>query len=223
MPVFTVVCSDEEYAKLQDDYEKMSAAWPRSGRKAPPPSFEQWLGTRAAGSDKAPISEAELDHVRVFHAIEKLVTSLGSHDFGLAHMAKSSVSPTKSSFELASLLVADLNLPETYLHRIQSLFEHYLKSAREVADTAQVGVTNRTYGALWEAYRTLADRSGKNAEQLGEDRAIGRVEGSIAMLVTLNILDRHAAEQRSDAFKLQVRTAKSSWVGKVFGGTGKKE
>lgn len=117
-----------------------------------------------------------------------------------------------------------IQLQPHFLKRLQDLIEHYLKSAKDIADAGQVGITNRGYGALHEAFRKLSERTAKVTEHLGNERAIGRVEGAVAILVSLNIMDRRTAEEKTDAFKSEIRNApKSTWVGKVFGGAGKKE
>jgi hypothetical protein len=224
MPVIEIVYSEDDNAKLKDEYQKIRVTWQRLGRKSLPPTFEQWVGARAVAGDGTSMSGVELDDMRVFNAIEKLVTSLDPHDFGLAHLARLQSAPEKSALDLAQVIVTDLNLPPQYLKRIQDLFEHYLKSAKELADAGNVGLTNRTYGALNEAYRKLLDRTAKAAGHLGPERAIGRAEGAIAILVSLDILDRSAAEKKTRAFKLQLRNAqKPTWVGKVFGGPSAKD
>lgn len=223
MPVISVAYSEETHAKLHAEYVKMSAAWLRLGRKASPPTFEQWLAERAIVAEGAG-SELDPDNVQVFNAIEKLVTSLDRQGFGLAHLAKHNTSPQESSLELAKVLVRDLQLQPHYLKRMQDLFEHYLKSAKEIADAGQVGITNRGYGALNEAFRKLSERTSKAAEHLGEERALGRVEGAVAILVSVDIMDRRVAEEKTEAFKTEIHNAsKSTWVEKVFGGAGKKE
>lgn len=224
MPVIDIVLSEEDHQKLQDAYRDMSAVWPRLGHQSLPPTFEQWLGTRVTAGENAPPSNAELDDMRVFHAIEKLITSLHQNGFGLAHVARNGVAPTACAADLAQLLVTDFRLQPQYQKRMQELFEHYLKSAKEIADIAQVGITNRAYGALSEAYRQLNERTGKALDHLGGERAIGRVEGAAALLVNLDVMERTAAKKETDAFKQQVRNAqKTTWVGKVFGGSDNKK
>ncbi len=221
MPVISVPYSDHEYAKLQDEYIKLTAAWPGIGQKASAPTFEQWIGQRALAAGMT-ASDPDQD-MQVFNGIEKLVTSLDRKGFGLAHLAKHGMSPEESALELAKAMAADLKLQPQYLKRLQELFEHYLKNAKDIADAGQVGITNLAYGALNEAQRKLAERTAKAAGHLGEERAIGRVEGGVAILVSLSILDRNSAEEKAEAFKLQIRNApKSTWVEKVFGGSGKK-
>ena len=224
MPVIEIVYSEDDNVKLKDEYQKMRALWQRLGRKSLPPTFEQWVGARAVAGDGSSMSEVEMDDIRVFNAIEKLVTSLDAHDVALAHLARQDSAPEKSALALAQVIVTDLGLPPQYLKRIQELFEHYLKSAKEVADAAHVGVTNHAYGALHEAYRKLLDRTTKAVEHLGSERAVGRAEGAIAILVSLDIVDRAAAEKKTRSFRLQLRNAqKPTWVGKVFGGPNAKD
>jgi hypothetical protein len=54
----------------------------------------------------------------------------------------------------------------------------------------------------------LADRTDKSTERIGEERAIGRVEGAIAILVNMHVMDRHAAKEKTEAFKAQARNPK---------------
>lgn len=224
MSVIDVVLSEESHSKLRDEYERMAATWSRLGKQSLPPTFEQWVGFRAVEQESSPISNAELDDMRVFQAIERLVTSLHQHGFGLAHVARNGDAPGQSALGLAQLMVNDFKLQPQYTKRLHDLFEHYMKNAKEIADMAQVGLTNRAYGALSEAFRSLIDRTGKSADRLGPDRAIGRVEGAAAILVSLDVMERNVAKKKTDAFKKEMRDKpKPSWVGKVFGGSGDRE
>ena len=115
-------------------------------------------------------------------------------------------------------MVEDFALQPHYAKRLYELFAHYLKSAREIADAAQVGITNRAYGALTETHRKLTERTGGAIARLGAEKAIGRVEGATAMLVGLEVMDRATAKKRTSAFTAQARAVrKSGWVGKMFG------
>lgn len=58
---------------------------------------------------------------------------------------------------------------------------------------------------LQEAYRELVERTESAVIRLGEHRAIGRVEGAAAILVSAQVIERRAAQERTEAFKLQVR------------------
>ena len=224
MSVIDVVLSEESHKKLRDEYESMAATWSRLGKQSLPPTFEQWVGLRAAEQESSSTANAELDDMRVFHAIERLVISLHQNGFSLAHVARNGDAPGQSALNLAQLMVNDFKLQPQYQKRLQDLFEHYVKGAKEVADMAQVGLTNRAYGALSEAYRSLSDRTGNSVEHLGTERAIGRVEGAAAILVSLEVMERNVAKKKTDAFKKEMRgKSKPSWVGKVFGGSGDKE
>lgn len=224
MSVINVVLNEEDHANLQDEYQKMTATWQRLGHKVLPPTFELWLGQRAASAADAPAPDTDLDDMRVFNAVEKLVTGLHQHGFGLAFVGKQGITPPLAASDLAQMIVADLKLQPHYVKRIQDLFEHYVKSAKEIADRAQVGVTNRAYGTLDEAYGQLVERTGKAAQNLGIERAIGRVEGAAAILVSLNAMDRDSARKKAAEFKFQMRSAlRPTWVEKVFGGANNKE
>jgi hypothetical protein len=202
MPTINISVSEVDCNKLKEDYRKMAIAWPRSGRTDLPPSFEEWLAARAMNGDTT------VTDMRVFAAIEKTVTSLQAHGFGLAHFGNQGPAPQESAQALAASLVTDLKLSQHQQKRIRELFGYYAKTAKEIADAGHVGVTNRAYGALHETYRELAERTANATERLGEQRAVGRVEGAIAVLVGMNVMDRETATEKTDTFKLQVRNPK---------------
>jgi hypothetical protein len=206
MPVINIKISEDDYKKLQAEHKKMASAAFMSERHAAPPSFEEWLATRAASGICAEAAETGLNELRIFNAIEKLITSLGSHDFGLAHLSR--VNSGKSARELAESIVRELDLSQQQSKRIHELLAYYAKSAREIADLAKVGVTHRVDRTLHEAYAELLDRTEKARARLGEDRALGRVEGASAMLVNLHVMDRQTAEEKVERFKLQARNPK---------------
>lgn len=207
MPSINIVLNDDDYNKLQEDYKRMTAALPKRGLSALPPTFEEWLARRVTEEHNT-ATTGGLDDVRAFNAIEKLITSLRSHDFGLAHLGRHGVSSTGSAQQLAESLVRNLNLSQQQMKRIQELIEYYSKGAKETADLAHVGVTNRAYGALHEAYRELVDRTEKAVDRLGEERATGRVEGAIAILVNMHVMDRQIAKEKAEAFRLQAHNLK---------------
>lgn len=218
MTVVEIVLKERDQLRLQDEYSKMRDNWSRLGNASVPPTFEQWLGARAVeASDASSKAGNELDDTRIFSAIERLVTSLPQHGFAFAHVAKRAVPQAEAARNLAQLLVRDFHLPAQYGKRLEELFEHYAKDAREVADQAQLTVTNRTFGALNEAYRQLSERTEGSVQKLGPDRAIGRVEGAAAILVSMDALSRDSARDKTNAFKVNARTQpKGNWVGKIF-------
>jgi hypothetical protein len=207
MPVLNISLGDNAYNKLQEEYKK-AVARAKHDLTVLPATFEEWVVERAATANHAVASNGGLDDLRAFNAIEKLITSLRSHGFGLTHLGKRDPVPADSARELAENIVKDLNLSQHQSKRIQELVEYYSKGAKEIADAAHVGITNRAYGALHEALRELSDRTDKSMDRLGEERAIGRVEGAIAILVNVHVMDRDAAKERTEAFKAQARTAK---------------
>lgn len=214
MAVVDIVLNEREHSRLQSDYNKMCEDWSRSGRHKLPPTFEQWLGARAAETEAAP---EVLDEARLFDALERLVTTLPQHGFSFAHVNKRSTPREEAARNLAQVLVRDLNLSAHYAKRLEELFMHYAKDAREVADQAQLTVTNLTFGALNEAYRQLAERTETALPRLGPDRAIGRVEGGAAILVEMEVLNRDSARDKTNAFKVAARSQpKANWVGKIF-------
>jgi hypothetical protein len=207
MPAINISLSDDEYNRLQEEHKKVVAR-AKHDFSVLPPTFEEWIAGRATTGNGTAENDDELDAVRAFNAMEKLITSLRSHGFGLAHLGKQDSVPADSARELADTIVRDLRLSPQQSKRIQELVEYYSKGAREIADAAHVGITNRAYGALHEAYRDLADRTDKSTERIGEERAIGRVEGAIAILVNMHVMDRHAAKEKTEAFKAQARNPK---------------
>ncbi|WP_019140811.1 hypothetical protein [Noviherbaspirillum massiliense] len=210
MPVIQITLNDRDYQYLQEEYKQASSA-------SPQPAFEQWLTSRLTSG----IAERETPHedVRAINAIEKLVIGLQPNGFALAHLAKQGA--PESAAMLAESLAADLKLSQHQARRLQELFAYYLRNPKEIADLSQVVVTNRAYGALHEAYRELAERTTKSLDHLDADRALGRAEGAIAILVSMNVIERAVAKEKIQAFKMQIRNSgKPSWVGKVFGGAG---
>lgn len=209
MHTITISLNDEEHRALSDEYRNMTLEQLRAGTDATP--FEQWLAARlvaGAGSSATDASAVGLDDVRAFNAIEKLITSLKPHAFGLAWMGKYGKELPDSAAELAETLVKDLNLTRPQTRRIQELVEYYAKSAKDVADAAHVVVTNRTYGALHEAFRELTERTEKALDHLEPGQALGRVEGAAAMLVGLRVMTRQVAKEKTDAFSQQLHDRK---------------
>jgi len=223
MAVIEIELSDDDHQRLHDEYNKMCETWSHLGDSGAPPSFAAWLGMRATETSD-PQSDAELDNMRAFNAIEKLISSLPSHGFSLAHYVKHGVLRPESEHKLAQLIVREFRLPSNYAKRLEEIFVHYVKDAKEAADVAQVGMTNKSYGALNEAYRHLVERSTQSLPNIGPDRAIGRVEGAASILVSLDAMGREAATEKTNAFKLHARSLpKSTWVNKIFGGANKDE
>ena len=217
MPVIQVVLNELDHQRLEQAHGAVVKSWPQLGHRTQPPTFAAWMGGQLAQTGTES-DDALLGDIRVFSAIERLVTSLPQHGFHLAHTAVAEVDPQRSCESLAKAIVDDFKLGPHYAKRLQELFAHYLKGAREIADTAQVGITNRAYGALTEAHRKLTERTGGAIARLGADKAIGRVEGATAMLVGLEVMDRATAKKRTSAFSAQARAVrKSGWVGKMFG------
>lgn len=218
MPVINVLLSEVDHDDLEREHAALVGQWPRLGHKGLPPTFAQWLGKRLVVDKKTQVDELALGDIRVFNAIEKLITSLPQHGFNLAYTALPGINPAAHSHALGEAIVGHVALQPQYTKRLQELFMHYLKNAKEIADTAQVGITNRAYGALTEAHRRLTERTGEAVAKLGVDKAIGRVEGATAILVGLEVMDRATAKKRTSAFKEVARaTPKPGWVGRMFG------
>ncbi|MES2832267.1 MAG: hypothetical protein V4695_09775 [Pseudomonadota bacterium] len=222
MPVINVVLNEIDHQRLEAEHEALKKAWAKLGHSTLPPTFAAWLGTRISQQTGGHEVDNPMGDVRLFNAIEKLITSLPIHGFQLAHTTATEVptanSATASSTSLASAMVKDFKLQPHYTKRLQELFLHYLKTPKEIADAAHVGITNRAYGALTEAQRRLTARTSASIERLGADRAIGRIEGATAMLVSLDVMNTTTAKKHTSAFKIHARTLKKTgWVKKMFG------
>jgi hypothetical protein len=223
MAVIEIVLNEDDHQRLHDEYSKMCETWSRLGHGALPPTFEQWLAVRATDSPEPP-SDSGMDDSHIFNAIENMILSLPQHGFALTHYTKQGVMRPEAVHNLARLIVRDFGLPTHAMKRIEDLFIHYVKDPKEVADLAQVGVTNRMYGALNEAFRHLLERTTQSVPNLGSDRAIGRVEGAASILVSVDVMNRQAAMEKTKSFKQEARSvSKSTWVNKIFGGSHKEE
>lgn len=218
MPIISVVVSETDHHHLEQEYAALLSAVPSPGQPPAPSTFAAWLGTRLMQVEHGTSDTVSASDIHVFNAVEKLITSLPQHGFQLAHTAPAETVPATSSYALAEAMVNAFRLQPQYLKRLQELFAHYLKSPKEIADTAQVGVTNRAYGALTEAHRRLTKRTADAVVRLGADKAIGRVEGATAILVSLDVMDTVTAQKRTREFKAQAQAVKKTgWVGKIFG------
>lgn len=203
MPSITLALDDILQQRLADEYKRMSIEWLRNHPGTMPPDFSQWLMERLATSvAQTGRNERELDEMRMVNAIEKLITELSPHRFGLVHLGKSGEELADAIAELGQTLIAELGLSRSRTKRIQDVLAYYAKSPKEVADLGHVTVTNRTYGALHEAYRELAARTETARVRLGEDKALGRLEGAVAMLVSLGVMSREAAREKTEGFRL---------------------
>lgn len=206
MPEIRISINDDEHRLLSDEYKKMSIEWLRSKAGTVPPPFEQWLATRLTLSiRKAAAPEHELEEMQSFTAIEKLITGLQQNGYGLAHIGRQGATQAESASAFAQTLAHDLGFSAQRAKRIEELLGYYSKGAKDIADAAHVGVTNRAYGGMHEAWRELTERTAKAFDHLGEERALGRVEGAIAILVAMHVITRENAREKTEAFRLQMR------------------
>jgi hypothetical protein len=222
MPTINISITDRAHQNLLKHYQSTVDA---AAAGTAPPSFDAWLLSRISGAEKSKAPAQDLNDIHAFNAIEKMMTSLHKHGFALACFPKAGVEPEISANLLASAMVKDLKLTPPYVKRLQDLFVHYQKGAREMADAAQVGITNRAYGAISEAFSQLVARTEKAEDSLSEERALGRVEGGIAILVGLDIMTRASAHKKTAEFKkrlLKPAVTKETWVNKVFRSAGDK-
>lgn len=209
MPDITITVSDDDYRTLSDEYKKASIAWLRLHPTTVQLSFEQWLSEHVVEyTRQTAMSSRGVENLHAITAMEKLITRLQSHGFGLAYLGKPGTEPAESIFELARAVASELGLPHHIERRLHELLEYYTKNAKEIADTAHVVMTNRAYGALHEALRELGERTAKAAAHLGDERAIGRIEGAVAILAGVRVMTREAAQEKAEAFKQTLRKAK---------------
>lgn len=218
MPQISISVSPEAHQNLLKSFQQTVDATPSGAMRI---SFDDWLLARISTEPKTESSSAELNDIYSFNAIERMVTRLHKHGYGLACYPKAEVKAEMSAALLASAIVKDLKLTTPYVKRLQDLFKHYQKDAKEIADAAQVGITNRAYGSISEAFSLLVARTEKAEENLDDERALGRVEGGIAMLVNLDIMTRVNATKKAAEFKTKFMTEeksepKDNWVNKVF-------
>lgn len=208
MPVLNLVISEADHKKLQDDYEKMSSLWIQQGRQSSPPPFEHWVGERLMNSGR--ISAEEIDHMRVFSAVEQLITSMHVHGFCLTHVADQTISPEKSAQGLAEALVRHFELPTPYIKRLQDVLAYYQKSAASLVNNGEGKTLLHTASAIEGNVEELLERTTTALDHLGTERAIGRVEGAIALLVNLGIMERETAREKTQAFKALARGMKKT-------------
>lgn len=208
MPSVNLIISEADYRKLRDDYDKVCTAWLQQGRNGEPPPFEHWAGSRLMGA--TPVSADEISHARMFAAIEQLVTSLQVHGFSLTHVAGQGTAPEKSAQALAQSLVRHFELAPQYLKRLQDVFVYFQKSAASLLDDGQGRVVLHAATALETAFDELQDRTTRALDHLETERAIGRIEGAIALLVSLDVINRDAAKEKTQAFKSLARGRKKS-------------
>lgn len=217
MSVISVVINETDHHRLEKEHAAIVKAWSSLGNKTLPPTFAHWVGTRLIRENDGVADDATVSEMRVFNAIEKLIVGLSQTGFSLAFTGAEN-NEENCSNDLAAALVRDFQLQPHYTKRLTELFKNYLRNAREIADDGNVGVTNKAYGALTEAYRQLIERTEEAIPKLGTEKAIGRIEGATAILVGIEMMDRATAKKRTSAFKAKARSmAKRGWIGKIFG------
>lgn len=208
MPAVNISISETEHKKLQDDYEKMAAAWAQQGRQSAPPSFDHWVSERLMGT--TPVSAEEIGHMRVFSAVEQLVTSMHVYGLCLANIAGETTAPEKPAQELAQALARHFNLPQPYVKRLQDVFTYYQKNVASLVDGGAGNTVLHSAAAIERAYEDLLDRTTKALDHLESERAIGRIEGAIAVLVSLDVMGRDSAKEKTQAFKALARAQKKA-------------
>lgn len=208
MPAVNIIISETEHKKLQDDYEKMAAAWAQQGRQSSPPSFDHWVSERLMGT--MPVSAEEIGHMRVFSAVEQLVTSMHVHGFCLANITGDTTSSEKPAHELAQALARHFELPQHYVKRLQDVFSYYQKNVASLVDGGAGNTVLHSAAAVERAYEDLLDRTTKALDHLESERAIGRIEGAIALMVSLDVMSREGAKDKTQAFKSLARSKKKT-------------
>ena len=189
---------------LHDQYDTLQ----KHGAVLPP--FDEWLRQIALVSAATPAGTNDAqDDMLAFKVIESLITGLQSCGYSLSHTL--TAEPTEAvTLKLAQLLVRDLHAPAYYLKRIHDLLTYYHKQVDDQSDAIRQKEVDRVTTNLQLAYRDLVQRSSKALDHLTEDRAIGRAEGALAMLVSAGALDRHAAQRESASFKQLARDLKKN-------------
>jgi hypothetical protein len=208
VPQINITVGDDDYDKLRLEYKHMALSFLKSGPDILPPPFEDWLASRLVAIAEENAKEAGASELRAFDAIEKLVTSLGAHGFALARLGRKESLGEDAVRPLSEAMVRDLKLSPHQLKRVQDLLAYYSKTAAEIAEISNIVFTRRSRTALHEAYQDLFNRTDKALERLSEERAIGRVEGAVAILVNVRAMDRDTATQQTDAFKIHARKPK---------------
>lgn len=208
MPAVNLIINETEHKKLQDDYEKMTVSWAQQGRQTPPPSFEHWVSERLTGA--TPVSAEEIGHVRVFSAIEQLVTSMHVHGLCLANVTGDTTPSEKPAHDLAQELARRSGLPQHYVKRLQDVFTYYQKNVASLVDSGDGKTSLHSGAALERAYEDLLDRTTKALDHLESERAIGRIEGAIAILVSLDVMGRDSAKEKTLTFKALARGQKKT-------------
>lgn len=89
------------------------------------------------------------------------------------------------------------------LPRFEQWAGHRLKNAD---GQSAAGFTS----GLKQAYQRLVDRTMIALDHLGSERAIGRAEGAMAILVSMQAIEREAAQKKTQAFKANIRNAKKA-------------
>lgn len=201
MPQITLSLDDDRHRALSDEYKRMSITWLRDKPDAPPP-FEQWLATRLQGAAPVRHSDEVREELQTVDVIEKLVTALGNNGFALAQVDRREREDAAEA--LAEALAETLELSPPRARRLVELVSYYCKSAREVADAAHLGMTNRVYGTLHEAQRALTERTARGLDRLGPERAMGRVEGGLAILMLLQVMTRQAGREKAEEFRARL-------------------
>lgn len=202
MPDITLTLSPDQQHLLEEEYKRMSMAWLRDRQDAPP-AFEAWLVTKLSQSVERPhLQQRDWDEIGRVDAVEKLITAFQAHGFALAHIDRRAREDAAAA--LTNAFAAGVGLGPQRTKRIQELLLYYAKGARDVADAAHVGMTVRTFNALQEACNSLTERTAKSADQLGVDRALGRVEGALAILAIMEVISRQSAREKAELFRRQL-------------------
>lgn len=202
--------NDDDHAKLKVEYEAIVLTWPKLGLGVMPPTLEQWIGARAiVGGDRIS-SDSDLGDIRLFNAVEKLITNLRLYSFNLTHIDTEGKKFTDSSLALSEMLVQNFKLPQHYTKRLRELFDYYQKSLAETASIEHVGFTALANESLIDAFHRLMSRTTEaiNEHEVEVERAIGRIEGAAALMVRTNVMTREKAAAETDEFKKAARKKK---------------
>lgn len=201
--------------RLKSEYVKVCETWEQLGNRNAPPSFLDWAGVRLTEGHESP-PDLNLDDLRLFHGLERFVTSLQQHGLSLVRNRPVDKETGEPCADVAHLMAQDFKLAPQFEKRIRDLLLHYIKPAREVANSAGVGITRQAQHVLKESYERLIDHCTKSIASLGPERAIGRAEGAAAVLVSAEAMDAKTAQTRTEEFKVRARSGKHHWVDRLF-------
>ena len=204
MAIVSMQCSERTLARLRDEYQQLQG---NASATAPLPAFETWLAQADLASANSTLGASS--DIQLFRIMEDLITGLEPAGYTLVHHADSDEVDAATD-RLAQALMQHFAAPEFYLKRIQDLLTYYQKPVDHVTTMVRTQEVERLAAAMILAFQALFERSIKALDHLSDDRAIGRIEGAVAMLVSGGAVTRTDAQRQAAAFKKAVRNRKTA-------------